>query len=177
MRTVFCAPYTLEPQVPEHAHEMFAVLSDPAIYEFENSPPTSEEWLRTRFKRLETRSSSDGKEHWLNWVIRLPNGRLAGYVQATVVESGTACVAYEINSEYWRQGIGSCTVLAMLQELEHQYAVTGFVAVLKAENYRSKALLLKLGFSAAGTEQQEKYRDEPDELVMLRAVSSATNAA
>ena len=177
MKTVFCAPYTLEPQLAEHAHEMFGVLSDPAIYEFENCPPSSEEWLKTRLARLESRRSSDGKEHWLNWVIRLPTGCLAGYVQATVVEDGTAYVAYEINSEYWRKGIGSCTVLAMLQELEAQYDVIEFVAVLKAKNYRSKALLLKLGFSAADPVQQEWHRDEPDELVMFKSPSSTTNAA
>ena len=31
----------LEPQVAAHADEMFIVLSDPAIYEFENAPPGS----------------------------------------------------------------------------------------------------------------------------------------
>jgi hypothetical protein len=30
---------TLEPQVVAHAEEMFLVLSDPAIYEYEGQPP------------------------------------------------------------------------------------------------------------------------------------------
>jgi hypothetical protein len=38
--TDFCV---LEPQTACHAPEMFKVLSDPAIYEFENNPPQSEE--------------------------------------------------------------------------------------------------------------------------------------
>lgn len=33
---------------------MFSVLSDPAIYEFENKPPTSEKWLAHRYERLES---------------------------------------------------------------------------------------------------------------------------
>jgi hypothetical protein len=78
----------LEPQTVAHAEEMFEVLSDPAIYEFENEPPESLEWLRERYRKLETRRSADGTQHWLNWVIRLPTSELAGYVQATVHPDG-----------------------------------------------------------------------------------------
>jgi hypothetical protein len=55
---------------------MFAVLCDPAIYEFENEPPPSVEWLRARFAKLESRRSPDGEEQWLNWVVRLPSSEL-----------------------------------------------------------------------------------------------------
>lgn len=176
MKTIFCTPYVLEPQVAAHAHDMFIVLSDPAIYEFENEPPPNEAWLRKRFQQLESRRSSDGKEQWLNWVIRLPNGSLAGYVQATVLEDHAAYVAYELNSEHWRRGIGSSAVSAMLQELQARYGVTNFIAVLKATNFRSMALLRKLGFFAASPEQQALHRDEPDELVMLKTGASLTHA-
>ena len=112
---------------------MFAVLSDPAIYEFENEPPPSEEWLAKRYAKLETRVSQDGDEQWLNWVVRLPEGELAGYVQATVLQSGKAYVAYEFASRFWRQGIGSSAVEAMLNELETQYGVQEFMAVLSSD--------------------------------------------
>lgn len=172
MNAIFCPPYVLEPQEASHAKEMFAVLSDPAIYEFENEPPQTEDWLRARFKLLESRRSVDGTEQWLNWVIRLPGGSLAGYVQATVLGNHSAYVAYELSSRHWRQGIGSSAVRSMLQELHGHYAVTDFIAVMKARNFRSKALLEKLGFYAASAEQQARYRDEPDELVMLQSASS-----
>ena len=55
MRTLAAPPFVLEPQLAAHAQEMFTVLSDPAIYEFENAPPIDEEWLRKRFARLESR--------------------------------------------------------------------------------------------------------------------------
>jgi hypothetical protein len=45
---------------------MFAVLGDPAIYEFEGEPPVSEEALARRYTFLERRRSSDGLESWLN---------------------------------------------------------------------------------------------------------------
>src|SRR5262245_33981325 len=108
---------------------MFRVLGDPAIYEFENEPPISEEWLARRYELLESRGSPDGTEKWLNWVVRLPTGELGGYVQATVLASGTSYVAYELNSRYWRQGTGSSAVTAMLEELSSTYAVHTFVAI------------------------------------------------
>jgi RimJ/RimL family protein N-acetyltransferase len=177
MRTITAPPYVLEPQFAAHAHEMFAVLSDSAIYEFENAPPIDEESLRKRYERLESRSSSDGTQWWLNWVIRVPGGKLAGYVQATVLPDLTAYVAYELNSQYWRQGIGSNAVRAMLKELHEQYGIGIFIAVLKAKNYRSVALLRKLGFVLASEEQAARHRDEPDELVMVKSSAATANAA
>lgn len=169
MRTLATALCTLEPQVAAHAPEMFQVLGDPAIYEFENAPPESEERLAQRYARLETRLSNDGAEHWLNWVVRLPDGKLAGYVQATVVAGGVGYVAYELASRYWRRGIGSCAVRALIGELGTQYGVRTVVAVLKARNHRSLALLEHLGFERADPVQSAAHGAEEDEIVMMRA--------
>ena len=156
----------LEPQVAGHAAEMFTVLSDPAIYEFENSPPESEAWLEHRFRRLESRRSADGAERWLNWVIRLPSGELAGYVQATVTRGDVAYVAYELASRHWRRGIGGASVRAVLTELRTSYSVRTFVAVLKAANFRSEALLRSLGFAATAPPGFAPVACEADEIVM-----------
>jgi RimJ/RimL family protein N-acetyltransferase len=153
---------------------MFRVLGDPAIYEFENEPPESEEWLTRRYEFLERRSSPDGAERWLNWVVRLPSGELAGHVQATVLASGTALVAYELNSRYWRQGIGSSAVTAVLAELSSTYSVHLFVAILKTANYRSMGLLIRLGFSPAAQPQAAVFRPEPDESVMIKTSGVAS---
>ncbi len=168
MRTLQTARCMLEPQLQTHAAEMFEVLADPAIYEFENEPPPSAQWLAERFRRLESRGPDDGSEQWLNWVVRLPAGALAGYVQATVLPSEVAFVAYELGSAHWRQGIGSSAVRAMLDELREQHGVHTFLAVLKARNFRSEALLRSLRFEPGDAQQQAQYRDEPDELVMVR---------
>lgn len=168
MRRVVATGCILEPLCATHAHEMFSVLSDPAIYEFENQPPSSEEWLTRRFERLESRWSTDETELWLNWVVRLAGGGLAGYVQATVLPTKASYVAYELNSRYWRQGIGSSAVSAMLEELRVQYGVHTYVAVFKSSNFRSAGLLRKLGFVAATAEQAAEYGADPDELTMVR---------
>ena len=168
MRTLAAPPLVLEPLTAGHAREMFAVLSDPAIYEFENEPPASEDALVRRYRFLEARKSPDDRESWLNWIIRLPTGDAAGYVQATVLPSDAALVAYELASRFWRQGIGSAAVGAMLDELREAYAVNLYVAVLKARNFRSVGLLRKLGFRSASAEEFSRFGGEADELVMVR---------
>lgn len=173
LRTTLCV---LEPQVAAHAPEMFAVLSDPAIYEFENAPPASQAWLAERFRKLETRTSGDGSEQWLNWVVRLPSGELAGYTQATVEPSGFATVAYELASRYWRRGLGSCAVSAMLVELASAYRVHTFLAVLKARNFRSLALLERLGFRSGLPEHLASVDAEPDELIMYKPAGGVEGA-
>ncbi len=177
MRRVVASRCTLEPQVEAHAAEMFRVLADPAIYEFENEPPVSEEWLASRYRRLESRRSADDTEQWLNWVVRVSDGRPAGYVQATVRPSGIALVAIELNSAHWRQGIGSSAMEAMLAELHSEYAVHTCAAVLKARNFRSEALLRSLGFAPAGAQVQARIRAAADEQVLVRMDAQARNAA
>ena len=148
---------------------MFSVLSDPAIYEFENEPPISVEWLSRQYEHLEQSRSVDGKELRLNWAVRLPGGELAGYVQATVLPSAAACVTYELSSRYWRQGIGSSAVTAMLEELSSEYSVDTFVAALKSANVRSLGLLRSLGFSAAKEQRAAELCGESDEVVMVKS--------
>jgi len=166
MHVIESASLILEPQTVAHAEEMFAVLSDPAIYEYENEPPPSLEWLRARFARLESRQSPDGQEQWLNWVIRLPTSELAGYVQATVRSNGRAAIAYELSSKYWGRGLASRAVQAMIADLLEHYQVRGLSAVFKRENHRSMRLLERLGFSLASPEEQV----EPGELRMYRKI-------
>lgn len=166
MRTIKAATLTLEPQVAAHADAMFAVLSDPAIYEFENAPPASAEWLRTRFTKLETRQSADGQEQWLNWVIRLPGHELIGYVQATVRNDGSALIAYEFGSAFWGKGLAHQAVSSMISELVSQYDTRELWAVLKRANHRST----RLGFTLATAAQHVELDAEPDESVMHRFI-------
>nr|WP_255553585.1 GNAT family N-acetyltransferase [Caenimonas aquaedulcis] len=157
----------MEPQVEAHAAEMFTVLSDPAIYEYEGVPPPSMEKLAAGFRRKESRLSPDGNEQWLNWVVRLPNGELAGYVQATVYRSLAAYIGYEFASRFWRQGIGSAAIRCMLGELVASYGVHTFVAVLKSANFRSLGLLRKLGFEPGTARDAVQYGAEIDELTLV----------
>jgi ribosomal-protein-alanine N-acetyltransferase len=165
MRVIETGALRLEPQVAAHALEMFPVLSDPAIYEYENEPPASLEWLRNRYEYLESRQSTDGTQQWLNWVIRLPTSELIGYVQATVHAGDRAGIAYELSSAYWGRGLARAAVEAMIAELGSSYGVRELSAVLKRENQRSRRLLERLGFTLAAPDADAI---EPDEIMMQR---------
>jgi len=165
----------LEPQLAVHAEAMFAALSDPAIYEFENEPPASLDALRERYKKLETRRSGDGREHWLNWVLHPHGGALIGYVQATVRADGQAFVAYELASAFWGHGLGSEAVAAMIHELITRYHVHTLLAVFKRANNRSRWLLEKLGFDAANADDRRRFAIETDEDLMQRRVAATVS--
>ena len=173
MRTISADGLTLEPQVVAHASDMFAVLGDPAIYEYENEPPASLEWLRERFLRLETRRSSDGGEAWLNWVLRLPSSELIGFVQATVHPDGRADIAYTLASPHWGRGLAHSAVTAMMSELIEHCKVHALSATLKCANHRSLRLLARLGFAEATPETRAGRRVAADELLMIRDVQRA----
>ena len=168
MRVIETESLTLEPLTVAHAEEMFVVLSDPAIYGYENEPPPSLEWLRARFTKLETRLSADGHERWLNWVIRLPSSELIGYVQATLREGGSAAIAYVFSSAYWGRGLARQAVAAMISELVEHYQVRSLFAVLKRRNLRSVRLLERVDFSLVPPEQHATHQVEPDEVLMHR---------
>ncbi len=172
MRTLACTLCTLEPLVEAHAPEMFAVLTDPAIYEFEGEPPPSLEKLARGFRRSESRISKEG-DTVLDWVVRVPDGALSGYVQAVVYKDGVAYIGYEFASRYWRQGIGSAAVRCVLEELSNGYAVRKYVAVLKRANFRSNGLLKRLGFAEGTLEDALTYGAEPDEITMVKPAHKA----
>lgn len=171
MRTIETGSLRLEPQLAAHADEMFVVLADPAIYRYENEPPWSVEGLRERFAELESRRSPNGREQWLNWVVRLPGGALIGYVQATVHPDGRADIAYEMASAYWGRGLARQAVQAMIAELVERHGVRRLSAVLKRENRRSLRLLQRLGFLLATPQQHVEREVERDEFLMLREIT------
>ena len=170
MRALRTARLRLEPQRAAHADEMFQVLSDPAIYTYENAPPASLQALRERYGRLESRRSGDGSQLWLNWVLREPALGLIGYVQASVLPGGRASIGYELASAHWGRGYAQEAVGAMLDELARRYGVRGVSAVLKRPNERSRRLLERLGFMMAPSEAHGPAGAEPDELLMHRSL-------
>ena len=146
MKAIAGEGVTLEPQLSAHAAELYAVIADPALYEFiDNKEPASEEALRQRLLRLESRLSADGTAHWLNWIVRNPAGDLVGYVQATVTPDHSAEIAYVLGRAHWRKGYAYAACTAMIEELRSSYGATRLTATLDPANTASLALLKKLG--------------------------------
>jgi RimJ/RimL family protein N-acetyltransferase len=160
----------LEPQTAAHAEAMYAVLIDPAIYEFENSPPASLDALRERYRKLEAGHSPDGTQLWLNWVVRLRgDGPAIGYVQATVLAAGRALIAYEFVSAWWGRGLAFEATAAVIDELRGRYGVRTIGAVLKQANHRSRKLLERLGLRDAGPGEFPRAMADADEAAMVIA--------
>ena len=109
----------LEPLRVEDADEMVDVLSDARLYEFTGGSPPHVEELRRRYEVQVAGVSPDGREAWLNWVVRLrSDGTAIGYVQASIERAGAdAEVAWVIGRAWQGQGYASEAVGSMVTAL------------------------------------------------------------
>jgi len=73
-----------------------------------------------------------------------------------------------LGSRYWRRGIGSAAVRAMLDELASVYGVKVFAATVKKRNLRSLALLERLGFATGVPIGARALEHELDEVTLYR---------
>ncbi len=142
----------LEDLAARHARHLFAGLRDPGIYRYiDEQPPPSLRWLESRYRRLETRRSPDGRQRWLNWAVWFaPSRRYAGYVQATVRTDGVVNIAYVLLPEFRGKSVGAEAVDAMLRFIREAYGAVEFEARIDERNVRSIALVKRLGFVAQG---------------------------
>lgn len=180
----------LEPLLPRHAEVAYALLREPALYEFEGEPPASVDALRTRYERLATRLSADGREQWLNWAVFAPvhaqageaegplvgeaASPLVGLVQATAMEDGCAYVAYQFALAVWGRGWATAAVRAMAAELREHHGAHTLVAVFKQGNMRSRRLLQRLHFVDAPPAARPRFEAGEDEGLMWRAAPEGT---
>ncbi len=150
MSAILAATLRLEPLCAAHADEMFAPMSAAEIYAFIPEPrPDSVAALRRRYAQLERGGSADGTERWFNWVVRVPTGACAGFVQATVYTASappTADFAFALTPAHWGKGIAHDASQAALGWLVTEFGVAAFYATVDPANNRSLRLLERLGF-------------------------------
>lgn len=162
----------LDPLTAADAEAMFALLSDPARYRYlDEAPPVSVEALRERYRRLEARQSPDGRQAWLNWVIRPTGGGPAGYVQVTIVSGGAAWLAYVLGGAQEGRGLATRASRAVMRHVEAHYGVGRWLAMVEAENLRSIRVLERLGFRPATVEEQAAYELTASERLFVRALA------
>jgi RimJ/RimL family protein N-acetyltransferase len=131
---------------------MAPVLADPALYAYIGGSPPSEPELEARYRRQTRGVSPDGRDRWLNWVLRLrAEGRLVGFVQATVSERDGITGA-EISWVLGRrdQGAGLATEAARAATawLRTACGVAVLSARIHPENVASAAVARRLGLVA-----------------------------
>lgn len=101
----------LTPLAPDDADALFPVLDDESLHAFTGGRPDTIEELRARLLAWGSERSPDGREGWLNWLVRsAEDRRVLGTTQATVErEHGglRAAVAWTIGSAEQGRGVGS----------------------------------------------------------------------
>lgn len=109
------ARLTQEPMRREHAAAMFPVLADPSLYAFTGgSAPGSIEQLEEIYEFRQSRRSPDGKELWLNWMVReRETNQAIGYTQATI-ETCRAYIAWVIGVRWQGSGYASEAATALV---------------------------------------------------------------
>jgi len=143
----------LEPIVPAHASALFEELQAPELYTFTpHDPPASLAALEARYQRWSARRSPDGRETWLNYAIFRPEDRrYLGLVQATLQETGTTYLAYEVFPAHWRRGVARRACTALLDHLFASYPIDAVSALVDTRNEASWRLLEALGFHRTHT--------------------------
>ncbi len=177
MDTLRTAELVLEPLTVAHAESMYPLLSEPELYRhLDYGPPPSVEHVRGVYAQLERRASPDGSETWLNWIVCLGSRNPIGFVQATVVSPHTSWVAYLLGSAYWGRGHAQAATSAMLEHLSTKFGAAEFLATVEIANTRSIALLERLSFRQATTEEAAPHELSGTELLFKRVGASPARA-
>jgi RimJ/RimL family protein N-acetyltransferase len=122
----------LEPLRVDHAEEMAPLLSDQELHTFIGGQPLTLHQLQERYRHQVTGHSPDGRQRWLNWIVRRrADGRAVGTVQATVDEdenAPTAEVAWVVARPYQGHGYAREAAQCMVGWLrEHGVVVRAHV--------------------------------------------------
>jgi RimJ/RimL family protein N-acetyltransferase len=150
----------LLPLAVEHATEMAAVLSDPALHAFTGGTPDTPRALRTRYQRL-TAGSPDPAVTWLNWVILLRDeARLTGTVQATIspsVHGHHAEIAWVVGTAWQGRGIATEAAQGLVHWLGQQ-PIQAVLAHIHPDHHASAAIAAAAGLTPTDERHEGEIR-------------------
>ena len=132
---------------------MAVVLADPALYAVIGGHPPTEDELREQYGRQVVGRSADGREEWLNWVVRVDDAA-AGYVQATVHDGSRAVVAWVVGTAWQGRGIAAEAARQMLALLRAR-EVERIEAYIEPGHTPSERVAARLGMTATGEHDAE----------------------
>jgi RimJ/RimL family protein N-acetyltransferase len=139
---------TLDPLRVSDAAEMVEVLSATELYGFIGGRPPTLGELTEQYRRQVVGRSVDGREEWLNWIVRVEDTAV-GYVQATVHEGARAVVAWVIGVPW--QGRGYATAAAReLVRLLRARGVRRVEAYIVPGHAASERVAAHVGLAATG---------------------------
>lgn len=148
----------LSPLMTDDANDLVDVMGDSKLYRFTGGAPPDVEELRDRFQPWATRRSPDGRERWLNWVIReRKTGMALGTLQATVRLEGpkpVADVAWVLGVEAQGHGYASEAARALFTFLASK-GVREFTANIHPDHVASNRVAF-----AIGMQRMEEWSDD-----------------
>ncbi|WP_406383068.1 GNAT family N-acetyltransferase [Streptomyces sp. NBC_01618] len=138
-----------------YADEMAAVLDDPALHTYTGGAPETPGELLARYERW-TAGSPDPGVGWWNWVLRVRDeGRLAGYVQATVnARDAEAEIAWVVGTRWQGWGYAKEAAVGLVAHLTALRLVRTVVAHVHPDHAASAAVA-----AAAGLVPTEEWYD------------------
>lgn len=143
---------------PRDAEDLFAILSDEESMQFYgHEPHRSLDETRELITRLHTLYA---QRSTIRWGITLQGeDRLLGSCSFHYFDEHfhRAEIGYELHRSFWGQGIMSEAVSAILNYGFHDLQLHRVEAIIDMANERSKALLLKLGFTYEGNLRQRYF--------------------
>lgn len=138
----------LEPLRPEHADELALLLNDSSLHRYIGGAPPTRDELQARVERQVRGRSPDGRELWLNWVVRSrPADQAVGTTQATIYPeriSVVALLAWTIGSAHQGQGLATEAAGLMASWLRRQ-GITCLRAHIHPRHDASMAVAAAIG--------------------------------
>ncbi|MEV5381789.1 GNAT family N-acetyltransferase [Streptomyces sp. NPDC052721] len=139
----------LEPLTIEHAEEAVEILNDQRLHEWIGGAPPSREELEQRYRRQVAGHSPDGRQGWLNWMLReRAGGQLVGTVQATLYrpcpDRVEAELAWVVGHAFQGAGYGKEGASVMAAWLRTQ-GISGCVAHVHPGHGASAGIARALG--------------------------------
>lgn len=131
------------------AKAIFDIFSDPEVTRYHDlSPPTSlnqVQWLINQ--RVERFQNNQG----IRWgIVYKANNVMIGSCGYRYKSPGLAEMGYELAKSYWRQGIMSEALTAIIQFGSQTIGLNRIEAMVMLDNTASSELLKKLGFTEEG---------------------------
>jgi RimJ/RimL family protein N-acetyltransferase len=129
--------------------ELVPVLHSEAVFEFIGGMPSRADFTLGLQRAIAGPPKKDGKEHWINYGVRLAEtNELIGRIEATVHDD-LAEVGFLYSPKVWGKGYATEGLLWLHHYLRGFKNVSNLWATTHPQNLRSAALLKKAGYVEA----------------------------
>ncbi|MET0817500.1 MAG: GNAT family N-acetyltransferase [Solirubrobacteraceae bacterium] len=138
------APVRLEP-----AAELAPLLADRGLHAFTGGEPDSPAELHARIARQVRGRSPDGRDVWMNWVLR-DGAEAVGTVQATIRPDGVAEVAWVVFTAFQGRGYAREAAIVLVEWLLASGRAEAVAAHIHPDHAASAAVARAAGLAPTG---------------------------